>query len=176
MRLGIIPGAEEIARIVVWFLATVLYASFWLAFALLLSVVVRSAASAALIGFGTWLGLTLIGSFLLPIIAGTLFPTSGSTTYDQLFAATGAQQLFMRLSPAQLYNDITVAILNPSVSTVLGPSNLAQAISSQETIPSLLSLDQSILVVWPQIVLLVALTSAMFALAYVLFLRQEVRA
>lgn len=176
MRLGIIPGPEEIARILVWLLATVLYASFWLAFALMLSVVIRSAASAALIGFGSWLGLTLVGSILLPLIAGTLFPTAGSTTFDELFAASGAQQLFMRLSPAQLYNDIQVAVLNPAVNTVLGPSNLAQAISSQETIPSLLSLDQSILLVWPQVVLLVALTSAMFALAYVLFLRQEVRA
>ena len=37
-------------------------------------------------------------------------------------------------------------------------------------------LDQSILLVWPQIVALVALTVVMFALAYVLFLRQEVRA
>ena len=67
-------------------------------------------------------------------------------------------------------------MLNPSVSTVLGPGNLGQAISSREALPTLLSLDQSILVVWPQIVLLVALTTAMFALAYVLFLRQEVRA
>jgi ABC-2 type transport system permease protein len=176
MRLGIIPTPEEIARILVWLLATVLYASFWLAFALLISVVVRGAASAALIGFGTWLGLTLLGSILLPILAGTLFPAGSSTTYDELFAASGAQQLFLRLSPAQLYNDIQVTVLNPSIASVLGPSNVGQAISQQEAIPSLLSLDQSILVVWPQIVLLVALTTAMFALAYVLFLRQEVRA
>ena len=48
--------------------------------------------------------------------------------------------------------------------------------SAQEQLPSLLSLDQSILLVWPQIVALVAMTTAMFAAAYVLFLRQEVRA
>jgi ABC-2 type transport system permease protein len=58
----------------------------------------------------------------------------------------------------------------------MGFGNVGQAIASQEQLPTLLSLDQSILVVWPQIVLLVALTVAMFALAYVLFLRQEVRA
>lgn len=176
MRLGIIPSPEEIARILVWLLATTLYASFWLAFALLLSVVIRGAASAALVGFGTWLGLSLLGSILLPVIAGALFPTGSSTTYDELFAASGAQQLFLRLNPAQLYNDIQVTVLNPSIASVLGPSTVGQAISSQEALPSLLSLDQSILVVWPQIVLLVALTAAMFALAYVLFLRQEVRA
>ena len=175
MRLGIIPGAEEFARIVVWLLSTVLYASFWLAFALLISVVVRGAASAALIGFGTWLGLTLLGSYLLPIIASTFFP-SDTSSFETFFASSSAQQLFLRLSPAQLYSDIQVAVLNPSVASVLGPGNLGQAISGQEALPTLLSLDQSILVVWPQIVLLVALTTAMFALAYVLFLRQEVRA
>ncbi len=175
MRLGIIPEPEEIARIVAWFFATVLYASFWLAFALLLSVVIRSAASAALVGFGTWLGLVLFGSFLLPLIATTLFPTN-TTSYDTLFASTSTQQLFLRLSPAQLYADIGGAVLNPTVTNVMGFGNTAQAIASREQLPTLLSLDQSILLVWPQIVLLVALTVAMFALAYVLFLRQEVRA
>lgn len=176
MRLGIIPEPEEIARIVVWFLATVLYASFWLAFALLLSVVIRSAASAALVGFGTWLGLVLFGSFLLPLIATTIFPTNTSGTYDDLFASTSTQQLFLRLSPAQLYADIGGAVLNPTITNVMGFGNTGQAIASQEQLPTLLSVDQSILLVWPQIVLLVALTVAMFALAYVLFLRQEVRA
>ena len=45
VRLGIIPSPEELARVVAWLLATILYASFWLAFALLLSVVIRGAAS-----------------------------------------------------------------------------------------------------------------------------------
>ena len=176
MRLGIIPAPEEIARIVAWFLATVLYASFWLAFGLLLSVVIRSAASAALVGFGTWLGLVLFGSFLLPLLATTIFPTNTTGTVDDLFASASAQQLFVRLSPAQLYSDIGGAVLNPRVTNVMGFGNLDQAVASREQLPTLLSLDQSILLVWPQIVLLIGLTVALFALAYVLFLRQEVRA
>jgi ABC-2 type transport system permease protein len=175
MALGIIPSPEEIARILVWFLATVLYASFWLAFALLLSVVIRSSASAALVGFGTWLGLVLFGSFLLPLVARAVFPIDSSSNAT-LFASASAQQLFVRISPAQLYADIGGAVLNPRVTNVIGFGNVGQAISSQEQLPTLLSLDQSILLVWPQIVLLVALTVVMFALAYVLFLRQEVRA
>jgi ABC-2 type transport system permease protein len=39
-----------------------------------------------------------------------------------------------------------------------------------------LNLTQSLLVVWPQLVILLAMTAAMFALAYIAFLRQEVRA
>ena len=176
LRLGIIPGPEELARVFAWFLATVLYAAFWLAFALLLSTAIRSAASAALVGFGTWLGLILFGQFLLPVAAGALFPANTSGTANDYFASTTAQALFLRISPATLYQDIVTAIMNPNTKTVLGVGNLGQYVSSQQQVPSLLSLDQSILLVWPQIVALVALTTLLFAVAYVLFLRQEVRA
>ncbi len=176
VRLGIIPGPEELARVAAWFGATVLYASFWLAFALLLSVVIRGAASAALVGFGSWLGLILFGQVLLPLVAGLLFPASTSGTADQYFASTSAQALFLRVSPATLYSDVVTALLNPNIKSVLGVGNIGQYVSAQQQVPGLLSLDQSILLVWPQIVILVALTTALFALAYVLFLRQEVRA
>ena len=83
--------------------------------------------------------------------------------------------VFLRISPATLYQDIVTALMNPATKSVLGVGNLGQYVSAQEQLPSLLSLDQSILLVWPQIVALVAMTTAMFAGAYVLF-RQEVRA
>ena len=176
LRLGIIPGPEELARVFVWFLATVLYASFWLAFALLISTAIRSTASAALVGFGTWLALILFGGFLLPALAGVLFPLDTSGTPDAILAANNAQHIFLRLSPATLYQDVVTAVMNPNTHNLLGLGNLGQYTAAQEQIPNLLSLDQSILLVWPQVVALVALTTLLFALAYVLFLRQEVRA
>lgn len=45
-----------------------------------------------------------------------------------------------------------------------------------QQIPSVLSLNQSLLIAWPYVVTLVALTVVSFAGAYVAFLRQEVRA
>ena len=175
LRLGIIPQAEDLARVGVWFIATVLYASFWLAFALLLSTVIRSAATAALVGFGTWLGVTMVGGFLLPAIASFLFPIDSSGAISAQFGSATAQSVLLRLSPAQLYSDILQAVMDPRTKAIL-ISNLGQATSSQEQIPNLLTLDQSILLVWPQFVALVALTVLLFAIAYVLFLRQEVRA
>jgi len=175
LRLGIIPQAEDLGRVAVWFVATVLYASFWLSFALLLSTVIRSAATAALIGFGTWLGVTLVGTFLLPTIANFLFPIDTSGSLSAAFGSATAQQLFLRLSPAQLYQDVLSAVMDPRVNAIM-ITNAGQATASQEQLPSLLSLDQSILLVWPQFIALVALTVLLFALAYVLFLRQEVRA
>ena len=61
LRLGIIPHESEVMRLVAWVLATFLYVALWLAFGLLLSVVVRRAATAALIGFGVWLLVTVFG-------------------------------------------------------------------------------------------------------------------
>ncbi len=176
LRLGIIPSPEELARVFVWFAATVLYASFWLAFALFLSTVLRSTASAALVGFGTWLALILFGAFLLPALAGALFPIDTSATPDAILSANAAQHVFLRLSPATLYADVVTAVMNPHTNNLLGLGNLGQYVSAKEQIPSLLGLDQSILLVWPQVVALVALTTLLFALAYVMFLRQEVRA
>ncbi len=175
LRLGIIPRPEDLARVGVWFVITVLYASFWLAFALLLSTVIRSTATAALVGFGTWIALSLVGAFLMPVIAKVLFPIDSSATVSAQFGSASAQQLFLRLSPAQLYQDALTAVMNPSINTIM-IGNVGQAQSAQEQIPSLLTLDQSILLVWPQMVALLALTILLFAIAYVLFLRQEVRA
>jgi ABC-2 type transport system permease protein len=176
VRLGIIPTLNEVLRVIAWLLVTILYAGFWLAFGLLLSVVMRRAASAALVGFGTWLGVILFGAFLLPLLANAIFPANVTGSADDYFASTTTQQLFLRISPAALYQDAVTAIMNPAAKTVLGVGSLQQYVSAQEQIPSLLSLDQSMLIVWPQIVVLVALTVGLFAMAYVVFLRQEVRA
>ena len=43
-------------------------------------------------------------------------------------------------------------------------------------IASILPFDQSVLIIWPQIVALVAATAICFGLAYVAFMRQEIRA
>src|SRR5689334_16830429 len=55
LRLGIMPKAEEVVRLVAWLAVTVLYVALWLAFGTLLSVVIRRAATSALVGFGIWL-------------------------------------------------------------------------------------------------------------------------
>ncbi|MFN8631570.1 MAG: hypothetical protein U0838_15005 [Chloroflexota bacterium] len=66
------------------------------------------------------------------------------------------------------------AVLDPRTNVLIF-SNVGQVVSGQQS-AGLLSLDQSVLLVWPQLVALTALTVLLFALAYVLFLRQEVRA
>ena len=176
-RLGITPASEEILRLAVWILVTFIYVGLWLAFGLLLSVLVRRAATSALIGFGVWFMLTTFGPLLLDIAARAISPIVG-TTIDEQIGQAQTQQLINRLLPGQLYAEVTAVMLNPrSNPEATLPGSLGQFQQSQQIIPNtVLSINQSLLLVWPQIVALVALTVVCFALAYVAFMRQEVRA
>src|SRR3954471_6452509 len=48
IQLGILPSAEDVARLIVWWVLALMYIGFWLAFALLCSVLVRRAATSAI--------------------------------------------------------------------------------------------------------------------------------
>jgi ABC-2 type transport system permease protein len=175
LRLGIVPHPQEVFRLVGWVIATFLYVAVWLAFGLLLSVLVHRAATAALIGFGVWLLLTIFGGLITQFIGGLLAP-SADASVDTVLGSLQLQQLITRLLPSTLYSEISVVLLNPSVTQVSAPATIGQFQQAQQQIPSLLSLDQSILLVWPHVVALVALAVACFAGAYIAFMRQEVRA
>jgi ABC-2 type transport system permease protein len=174
IRLGVVPNAVEVLRVVLWILVTFTYISLWLAFGLLLSVVVRGAASSALIGFGVWFLLSAFGQLVVSLVGGLLAPRGD--TADEALRSIVAQESLFRLLPDTLYREASLTLLNPQVTSVSTPATLGSYEQAQQRIPSLLSLDQSFLLVWPQVVGLVAMMVACFALAYVLFMRQEVRA
>ena len=172
VRLGIVPDAEGVLRLILWLAVSVVYIGFWLAFATLCSVAFRRAATSALVAIGVWLGITLFGSILASAVANVLAPTTATSSTTDLLANAQLAELLSRLSPATLYQEATVVLLNPAVRTI----GVVLASQVDQAIPSTLSLPQSLLLVWPQIVAMVGLTVVSFAAAYVLFMRQEVRA
>jgi ABC-2 type transport system permease protein len=179
LRLGIIPQASELLRLGSWYLMTVLYVAMWLAFGMLLSVVIRRAATSALIGLGAWLFVAMpsplpFGQLVASILGNAIAPQAG--TADQILAAASVQQFLLRLLPSTIYREASIVLLNPVVTSTSSPATLSQYIQQQQQLTSNLSLDQSLLVVWPHIVVLLAITVVCFALAYIAFMRQEVRA
>jgi ABC-2 type transport system permease protein len=176
LRLGIVPAASEIVRIVAWLAVTILYVGLWLAFGLLLSVLLRRAATSGLIAFGVWILVTIFGALIVGLVAGVIAPIPTTGGAQEVLASAQLQQLITRLLPSTLYREASIVLLDPSVTQVSTPATIGQAISAQQQIPTLLSLDQSLLLVWPHVVALVALTVVCFAAAYVAFMRQEVRA
>ena len=173
-RIGIVPTATELLRIILWLLVSFVYVSLWLAFGMLLSVLVRRAATSALIGFGAWLLLSIFGELITTLIGGFIAPLTG--TAAQVLANNQLQETIKRFRPDILYGEASRALLSPQVTDVATPATVGAYQQAQQRIPSLLSLDQSFILVWPQVVALVAITVACFAIAYVRFMRQEVRA
>jgi ABC-2 type transport system permease protein len=175
LRLGIHPNLTEVVRLVVWFLFTLVYVGFWLALATLLSVVTRSPATALFVGFGAWLlslGWTLFAGTVLSLLVAP------PTDIDSAISFAQFANLVERLSPATLYREGTIVMLRPDLGAadVTIPGSAAQFAQAQQQISSVHTLDQSLLLIWPQLVVLIALTVIVFALSYVLFMRQEVRA
>jgi ABC-2 type transport system permease protein len=164
--LGQPPGAEEMARSLIFLVVTIFYSGVWLALAMLLSILFRSTATAALAALGLWLFLTVIWPVLSPGIAEALFGPDQATVIT-------AGQMLARLSPSTLFGEVVLAILNPSTRT-LGPIYLSQLQGAVIGAP--LPLAESLIIAWPQIVGLIAGTILLFALSYVIFQRQEVRA
>jgi ABC-2 type transport system permease protein len=174
-ELGIVPSADEVARLLVWFVASVIYVGFWLAFAMLCSVLLRRAATSALASIGLWIVLTLFASLLVGIVAGVLSPLPANPTLDQQVANAQLQQELARVSPGTLYGEVTAYLLDPGTQSV-DVATLVQAQQQSGALPSILPFDQSLILAWPQGVALLALTAVCFGFAYVGFMRQEVRA
>jgi ABC-2 type transport system permease protein len=175
LRVGIAPTPAEVGRLVAWLLLTIVYVSLWLAFATLCSVLFRRAATSALVSLGAWLALSLFGVLLARLVAGFLDPSGGAGALAEQVSHRQLEEQLAVINPGTLYGQVTTALLTPSATTVTLPG-LAQLIQLSQQLPTQLSLEQSLLVAWPQIVILVALSVICFVGAYVSFLRQEVRA
>ena len=170
LALGVVPTVADAARLAVWWVVSVVYVGVWLAFAILCSVLVRRPATSALIPLALWLALTLFGALLAGLVADVWAPRGAGP--DAAIRNVEVQQAVSRAAPSTLYAEATGALLDPRVRAL----GLVTPMQADRTLPTTLSLDQSLLLVWPHLVVLAGLVVGMFALAAVAFLRQEVRA
>jgi len=172
MRLGVAPGAEEVGRAFLFLLATIFYGGIWLSLALVFSVVFRQTATAALASIAVWLFFTVFWSMIAGVLAQTFSPIKVGFA-EEILAQANLELAISRISPNTLYAETMVALLQPQVRSlgIILPTQLEGAI-----LGSPLPLDQSMLMIWPQMTGLIAATILLFALAYVVFQRQEIRA
>lgn len=172
LRLGVPPTAEETAR-AFWFLfITIFYGGIWVALALLFSTIFRSPATAALASIAVWLFFTVFWN----IIAGLLVPVFAPQQVrglQDLLAVGETELLIQRISPITLYAETAIILLQPAVRSlgIVLPIQLDRAVLGTP-----LPIDQSLLLIWPHLTGLVAATILLFALGYVIFQRQEIRA
>jgi len=101
-----------------------------------------------------------------------MYPIDDNATVETLFRNESLRRSISRLSPLTIYSEAVTTILNPGVRTV----GLIMASQLEGAIPSVLPLGQSILLVWAHIVTMIAMTVVCFAVSYIMFMRQEIRA
>jgi ABC-2 type transport system permease protein len=170
--LGVPPSGEETARSLWFLLVTIFYGGIWLALALTFSVIFRQSATAALASIAVWLFFMVFWGMLDGLLAQALRPIRYGLP-SEILAQAQLQMALSRLSPNTLYAEAMVALLNPAVRSLglILPAQMEGAVMGTP-----LPLNQSLVLIWPHLTGLIAATILLFALGYVLFQRQEIRA
>ena len=168
---GVPPAGEEVGRILVFLLFTSVYICFWLALSILCSVLCRHAATSAMIVIALWIFFALFMTLVVSIVANGLYPVGKTSSAAEILNNYSCQMSLNRFSPYYLYSEAVSTIMNPMVrsTNIILPQQLSGAISGY------LSLGQSLLLVWPHLTGLLALTALAFAASYINFMRKEIR-
>ena len=171
--IGVPPTSEEVIRLFLYLIFTIVYGAFWMGLAILFSILFRSIAISLLSSITLWLFFSFFYILMIvPAIANAVAPTADGTT-EVIIHNIELQQMMLRFSPDYLFSEVTSVLLQPPQ---LGSLGIVTAEEVSFMIPSPLSLGQSMLLIWPHLTSLIALTAVCFAVSYVLFMRQEIRA
>lgn len=171
LTIGIPPSFEEFLRIICYLMLCVVYIAFWLNVAILFSVQFKQAATSALSGIALWIFFSIFYSMIIRVFANSYLSSDTIKSAGDVLGRQGLILNLMRLSPNYLFQESTTILLSPSVRS-LGPLTMEQTAGA---IAGPLPLDQSLLLIWPQLTGLIAATLICFAISYIIFMRQEIR-
>ncbi len=173
---GVIPGFEGVWRIVVYLVISIVYIAFWLGMAMLFSILFRSVATSALAAVAVWIFFSFFISLGANAVAVAITPEAGESNPESLLRRARIERAISLTSPRQLYTDSTVTIMDPMRKTNLSFVRVAMMERiSLSRFSGPLPLSQSILVVLPYIISLLAITVVCFAISYLVFMRQDIR-
>ena len=175
---GAVPEIEEIWRLFIFLLISIFYISFWLGVAILFSISFKSIATSALASVALWIFLSFFVSLGAEVVANTVAPVDKSREAEPATIVKNVRikEAVSLCSPMVLYTDAIATIVDPMRKTtrslvLMGP--MEQVLSSRFQNP--LPLGQSLIVVFPYVIALIAITLICFAISYLIFMLQEIR-
>jgi ABC-2 type transport system permease protein len=174
--IGVVPGVEEIWRLFIYLAISVFYVSFWLGISILFSILFRGIATSALATLAIWIFFSFFISMGASVVANAVVPSSNREDPEQLMKRVRIERGISLVSPMQLYNDSTAIIIDPMRKTT-EPLVLMGRIErlSSARFERPLALSQSIYVVVPHMISLIAISFIFFGISYAVFMRQEIR-
>jgi len=178
LLLGVVPGVEEVGRLFIYIIISIFYISFWLGLSILFSIFFKSIATSALASVALWIFLSFFVSLGASVLADMVAPADapGMGGQEAMVRNVKVKQVISLFSPMSLYTNASATIIDPMRKTtealvLMGPMEKLSASRFQNP----LSMGQSVLVVSPYIVILIALTLVCFAISYLVFMLQEIR-
>jgi len=176
--LGVVPGWEEVGRLAVYLVISIVYIGFWLAVSILCSILFRGLATSALASLALWIFLAFFMALGASLAADVFspIPPGRSSDPETILNHEQTRETVASFSPITLYSQAATTILDPTRNTtrsliLMGPMERLSLSRFQNPLPLL----QSTLIVMPYLISLVAVTVVCFAICYAFFMRQEVR-
>ena len=181
--IGVVPGSEEVLRLAIYLVISILYISFWLGISILFSVIFRSTATSALASLAVWIFFSFFVSLGAGVLSDAIAPinqsqSSATVNIDAVIQHERIQRVISHFSPMTLYSDATSLILNPMNQTtrplayaLMGPLERLSISRFQSPLPII----QSLYIVAPYLISIVAITFLCFGICYAVFMRQEIR-
>lgn len=172
--IGVPPTAEEILRLFAFIFVSIVYGAFWMSLAVLFSIFFSRTATSALAAIALWIFLFLFMPMLARVIAGAAVPIDENSAVELIVKNDEIYRAISRISPTTLYGETVQVLLMPELGNP-SPTLMLLSIYTAGMIPTPLPLGQSLLIIWPQLTSLVALTALCFAGSYIKFMREEIR-
>ncbi|MDD3520237.1 MAG: ABC transporter permease subunit [Actinomycetota bacterium] len=170
--IGVPPSAEEILRIIIFIVICICYGTFWMSMSMLFSVILDKTATSILTSVAIWIFFFFFVQIIASAIANAVAPLENATIATQI-SNYNIDLGIKRLSPSFLFMESITILLIPSGSHLFLRAVTTSDISNMILSP--LSLGQSLIQVWPQIIAIIALAIICFAISYIVFIKQEIR-
>ncbi|MBA7526989.1 hypothetical protein ES705_19162 [subsurface metagenome] len=175
IRIGVPPSSEEILRLMAFLGAGIVYGAFWLGLAMLFSIFFQRVATSALASIAVWIFFIFFMSMLAGLIANMVVSVDQQSTQQELVRNSEVYLVAMRISPIMLFSEATSVLLVPETRTMEQLLQIQISPATARMLPNPLPLGQSVLMVLPHLVSLLALTVVCFAISYIRFMREEIR-
>ena len=172
--IGVPPTSEEVLRLIVFAVTSIIYGAFWMALSIVFSVFFNRAATSMLASMALWIFFFFFMQMISAAIANAQVPIDSNSSAALITHHYAVQGMVARISPLTLYQESIAVLLIPELGS-LNPALMAISLSSAGRMLTPLALGQSLLLTWPQTVSIIALAAICFAISYLGFMRQEIR-
>lgn len=164
-KLGLPPTGEEIVRLFFFVIIGIVYGGFWLGLAILFSTLFKQVAVSAILPIAIW----IFFAFFYPLIYTSIMNQAATVESAQTAI------LLTRISPIYLFNESMTVTLFPELRSTSQLLLIFTTDVGNYLLATPLSLGQSFLSVWPQVIITIVLTAFCFAASYIKFMFEEIR-